>query len=540
MTEEFGHNPYSFDAFLEARSQHDFYRDNAFLHQLVRKYVQPRAVGDAVHERLLAFSRTLSTRWNRLADEICRIDVRPYLQHFDAHNHRIDRIVRPLEVQILEREVFDSGLFRTNMNPWESYVERLLLSELGDAGLNCPIACTDGLVALLRTFADDSRPELMEILQHCTDGANGECAIGAQFMSEIQGGSNIPANVVTAVPEDGYYRLYGNKFFCSATHADYAVVTARVHETNHVATFIVPAYMPEDKAMGKRNGYQIQRLKQKMGTCELPTAEIQYEGAVAYQLGPIDKGVATAVGIVLTLSRVAIGAASAGYMFRAVQEASLYANFRDVFGRSIVDYPLVARQLREMETIAQRTAAAAFAIFDMYTDLGIGVSNFGEQAQEEGERKKKRLRFRELVLLQKITSAKDAVDVLHTAISILGGHGIMEDFTVLPRLFRDAAINELWEGPRNLLLTQIYKDLQKAKAWYAPAEFVRDLLPGWDPVAIERLGQRLEYLLKKPVVGEISDESVEAAREWDAFCNDLFHTYQECVRSSVEHQIRQV
>lgn len=120
-----------------------------------------------------------------------------------------------------------------------------------------------------------------------------------------------------AEPDGRYYRVYGSKFFCSAVHADYAVVTAKVTGSEKVGTFIIPSWLPGDKEKEKRNGYVINRIKWKLGTVELPTAEIDFNGAVAYPIGPTDRGVANAVGIVLTLSRMAVGVSSAAMMTRA-------------------------------------------------------------------------------------------------------------------------------------------------------------------------------------------------------------------------------
>src|SRR5690606_7967105 len=119
-------------------------------------------------------------------------------------------------------------------------LSRFLFHHNGEAGIMCPVACTDGLVDILRTFEHELNDELKEILRHVTEGIDGDFGIGAQFMTEIQGGSNIPANVLKAVKAGDHWRLYGSKFFCSAIHADYSVVTARVDNTEHVGTFIVP------------------------------------------------------------------------------------------------------------------------------------------------------------------------------------------------------------------------------------------------------------------------------------------------------------
>lgn len=264
---------------------------------------------EQIHKELLDFSPAVSSKWNTLAERAARPEVRPYMLHFDAFNHRIDRVVRPMETHQLEKEVFGAGLFSSQMTSWESFAKRMLIHQLGEAGVACPLTCTIGLIALLEQYPNEDIPELEQILQHTKEGLDGDFAIGAQFMTEIQGGSDLPANVLEAVSEGKNYRLYGNKFFCSVAHADYSVVTAKISGTDKVSTFIVPSWLPGDKEKEVRNGYEINRIKWKMGTAELPTGEFQYNGALAYPVGPAGKGVAVAVGIVLTLSRLEIGIA---------------------------------------------------------------------------------------------------------------------------------------------------------------------------------------------------------------------------------------
>ncbi|SDM55042.1 hypothetical protein [Bacillus sp. OK048] len=208
-----GKNTYSFDEFVLRRENLDWYGDDPFLQQAVRKYTG--AQFEEVHEKIQAFSPRVSSKWNQLAERNARPEARPYMLHYDAFNHRIDRIVRPLEVHQLESEVFGEGLFSSKMPPWESFVKRMLTHQIGEGGVTCPLTCTHGLIALLDQFPNHEIPELQEILLHTKEGLNGEFAIGAQFMSEIQGGSDLPANLLEAVPEGKYYRLYGNKFFCS-------------------------------------------------------------------------------------------------------------------------------------------------------------------------------------------------------------------------------------------------------------------------------------------------------------------------------------
>jgi alkylation response protein AidB-like acyl-CoA dehydrogenase len=530
-TETRGKNTYTFDEFLEKRENLDWYLDEPFLQKALKHFVSSEY--EQVHEKIRLFSPTVSFKWNKLAEHIARPEVRPYMLHYDAFNHRIDRIVRPRETHQLEQEVFGEGMFSSKMAPWESFIKRMLTHQLGEAGVACPLTCTHGLIGILEQFPNPEIPELQEILEHTKEGLDGEFAIGAQFMTEIQGGSDLPANLLEAVPEGKNYRLYGNKFFCSVAHADYSVVTAKISGSDKVSTFIVPSWLPGDKEKEKRNGYEINRIKWKLGTAELPTGEINYKGALAYPIGPKDKGIAVAVGIVLTLSRLEIGIACAGFMLRAAREANLYSDFRTVLGKKVREFPLAASKLRYIENAAQRTTAGAFKIYDLFLRLEKPL-NPGINSESPLETRKQLFNFRELVLLQKICTTNEGVKVLNEAMSIFAGHGVMEEFSALPRIFRDVVVNEQWEGPRNLLLTQIYRDIQRVVDWYSPKEFVASVLTGATHETIERFSEHLEDLLKRPVLGEVSEASMNAATEWDEFCSNFFKAYQEVALSEIK------
>lgn len=149
-------------------------------------------------------------------------------------------------------------------------------------------------------------------------------------------------------------------------------------------------------------------------------------------------------------------------------------------------------------------------------------------------RKPKRFDIRELIMLQKMATAWDCTDVIREAMSIFGGHGVMEDFSALPRLYRDSAINELWEGPRNVLLTQIHRDLQQASAWYAPADFVRNILCGWDEAVIAELSDEITGLTSYDNLFQLDEKTMDVCRRWDAFCHRLFHAFQDLALHEVE------
>ncbi|NLA05799.1 MAG: acyl-CoA dehydrogenase, partial [Firmicutes bacterium] len=156
---------------------------------------------------------------------------------------------------MLEKEIFSEGLFSERTTPWEYFSKLFLLHQIGEAGVMCPLACTEGLIALINFYPDHGFSELDHIYKHCKEGIDGDFAIGAQYMTEIQGGSDIPSNLMAAEPDGRHYRIYGSKFFCSAVHADYVVITAKVTGSKKAGTFIVPSWLPNNKEKEKRNDY---------------------------------------------------------------------------------------------------------------------------------------------------------------------------------------------------------------------------------------------------------------------------------------------
>jgi alkylation response protein AidB-like acyl-CoA dehydrogenase len=526
-------NPYSFDDFLASRNGFDYYADDPWLQKTVKHFAGNdwQTVDDAARK----LSRKASFRWRDLADAAARPENRPSILHFDGHRHRIDRIVRPMETRVMEREVFAEALFAEKTTPWERLIKMFLIYQNGEACIACPITCTEGLVALLDCFADT--PETRRILAHCKEGKDGDFAIGAQYLSEIQGGSDVPANLLEAVEEGGVWRLYGTKFFCSATHADYAVVTAKPHGSEKIGIFVVPSWMPGNKEKELRNGCTIDRIKWKMGTSELTTGEMTFNGAVAYPVGPFDRGLANVVGIVLTCSRLTVGLSGAASMTRAAREAKMYSDFRTAFGRKLIELPMVAGQLDQLDRSARRTTAGAFKIYRKFLQLDGKVKTALNPA-EPPALQQQRFDVRQLVMLQKITASRDAVDQLRMAISIFGGHGVMEDFSSLPRLYRDAVVNELWEGPRNVLLSQIHRDLQQVRAVYGPKAFVGNLLSGSDISLVTAFQEEIEELVAHPSLSENSQATREICRRWDGFCHRLFHAYQELAADEVNGRPR--
>ncbi|MBD3228795.1 MAG: acyl-CoA dehydrogenase [Candidatus Lokiarchaeota archaeon] len=544
-TEGNRNNPYSFDDYLLVRDNFNYYKDDKFLQSLLKKYTEDEF--DNIDKEMRELSDIVSFRHRDLVNESAKLENRlkcTQVQHYDAFNHRIDRINRCAETEILEKEIFDLGLFDSKRNTaWSRFAKLLLLYQNGEFGVMCPIACTHGMIWLMKKYLDELSPESKKIFHHLRDGILGDkrnsYGVGAQFLTEIQGGSDVPSNLAEAVfeeeeGEDGYsncWRIYGQKFFCSAMQCDYALVTAKPKDTptaKKVAVFLVPSWLPGNKDKEIRNSFTIDRLKRKMGTAELPTAEITYNGAVAYPIGPFDKGLANIVGIVLTLSRlhIAIGTAAAG--LRGAREAYLYAQFREAFGVSIDNFPMMTNQINRLNNFAKRTAAGCFKIYKEFIDLGetfkAGLKEL--MTIDDLYLRKRWFRLRELILLQKIVLAYKGPEIIRLGISFFGGHGIMEDFSAAPRLVRDAFIMELWEGPRNVLLTQIHRDFSRVKDWYPAEDFVRDILDGMDPDLVEPMAAEFSRIMAHESLLVNDEETLTICRDWEDFSNELFKFYQ--------------
>ena len=215
-----------------------------------------------------------------------------------------------------------------------------------------------------------------------------------------------------------------------------------------IACFLVP-----HEVDGSVNGFRIRRLKDKLGTRALATGEIEFDGAVAFPLGELEDGFRIAAGVVLNTSRWLNAFGSAGLMRRAYLEASRFARVRSAFGRPIGAFPLVRENLAVMKTETQAALASSLAVTDLVATIDDGSATEDDVAWH-----------RILVNANKYVTAIEATRVVHRGIEALGGNGTIEDFSPLPRLYRDAIVFESWEGTHNVLCAQVLRDLEHLDA----------------------------------------------------------------------------
>ena len=330
-----------------------------------------------------------------------------------------------------------------------SFAQGYLLSQ-AEAGFYCPVTLTMSTAYLIDRYAEDDIKN--KYLPHVTSTGDTELYEGATFLTERQGGSDVGANETKAVvQEDGSYQLFGEKYFASNAGAcGVATVLARTEGsesgTKGLSLFLVP-WKNDD---GTLNGIQIRRLKDKLGVRAVPSGEVVFDGAKAYMIGDKAHGFYYMMEA-LNLSRICNAVASAGIMRRAYTEATSYANQRDAFGQSIVEYPMVQDTLVKMAVKLESVTTGVFELVKLYDDWGQG---------DEVSKKDKNAFLRLLIALLKAESADQAIHFSHEAIEMHGGNGFIEDF-VTPRLLRDAQVLTVWEGTANILGLEILRLFNK-------------------------------------------------------------------------------
>jgi alkylation response protein AidB-like acyl-CoA dehydrogenase len=303
-----------------------------------------------------------------------------------------------------------------------------------ECGFMCPINVTDTTAYVIGRYGSPALKE--HIFDRMLSQDLSQMWRGTQWMTEKNGGSDLGASETVAErvgPDErglDTWRLYGEKWFASHTSAHVALVLARPRGagpgTKGLALFAVPHYLDD----GTRNHFRMVRLKEKLGTRSLASAEIVLDGAIAYLVGDEHRGLAQIMDQV-NQSRLSHGIRAAGLMRRCLNEALIVARSRSVFGKRLVDQPLQRRQLMKiMIPTEQALSMAAYTAHIMDVDPAGSL-------------------LRILTPLVKFRACRDNVRVASAALEARGGNGYIEDWPNA-RLLRDSQVGTLWEGTSNI------------------------------------------------------------------------------------------
>ncbi|MEK6245691.1 MAG: acyl-CoA dehydrogenase family protein [Pseudomonadota bacterium] len=311
-------------------------------------------------------------------------------------------------------------------------------------GVCCPLSMTDALTRTIRKFAD---PALVaRYLPGLTSQDLDTLTQGAMFMTEQQAGSDVGSISTIARKEKDHWLLSGDKWFCSNADAGLALVLARAEDapagTAGLSLFLLPRMLPD----GSPNRYRILRLKEKLGTRDMPSGEIKLEGALAWLVGDPQQGFKQMADMI-NMSRLSNGMRAAGLMRRALTEALFVARRRIAFGKPLIELPLMRRQLLKLMLPAE---AARSVLFFISKDL--------EKADAGDESARRRVRL--LTPLLKFRACRDARRVTGDAMEVRGGVGYTEEWSD-PRLVRDAHLGSIWEGTSNIVALDVLRAIQR-------------------------------------------------------------------------------
>ncbi len=342
----------------------------------------------------------------------------------------------------------------------ERMTRAVLANYCGEGGITCPLAMTEGLIGLLEKRG--TAAQMREFLPRLKSDDPEWALTGGQFVTERQGGSNVAANETAAVPNaDGSWSLTGLKWFCS-NPGELWVTTAKTPK-GVVALFLVK----RKNADGSLNGHKLLRLKPIGGTRGKATVEVEYTGARAEMIGKPREGLVLLVNEILSVSRLHVAAAAVGFAGRAVLEARTFADWRVAYGKPLTAIPSVAARLASMDAIHAGMLTAFY---------------HGLEALETGTADAEAL-----VPLLKTEISIRGSGLVREAQLLIGGHGILDDFSPLNRLADDALVNEIWEGTHPILAGHAAKALRRPRV----LESFLARVSGADPDALQRFSTLL-------------------------------------------------
>ena len=369
----------------------------------------------------------------------------PTLIQWDAWGNRIDRIeVTPLW-QKAERIAAEHGVVATAYEQKHGSLSRVHQCALGYLFTpstdiySCPLAMTDGAA---RTLISSGNQVLIDrAVPHLITRDPNQFWTAGQWMTELTGGSDVSLSETTAkkdANQDELFHLYGRKWFTSAVGSQIALTLARPEGNPAGGPGLALFYVETRDEQGRLRNIEINRLKDKLGTRKVPTAELMLKGTPARLVYGTSDGVRNITPL-LNITRLWNGISSVALMRRGLALAFDYAKKRIAFGAPLSEKPL------HMDTLLglQAETEAAFQLAFFVAELN-GLSEAGEIDESDA-----RL-LRVLTPIMKLTTGKQAVFVASEVLESFGGAGYIED-TGLPLLLRDSQVLPIWEGTTNVL-----------------------------------------------------------------------------------------
>jgi alkylation response protein AidB-like acyl-CoA dehydrogenase len=406
----------------------------------------------------------------------------PWLRMFDLSGTRVDEILYSPDYWRMLKHGYQAGLL------WRVAEENavfpaalgIYLTSFYDPGLACPYTVSlSTFVPLLKYGGAELQERFLPRLLQKDEGVWQ----GATWMTEIKGGSDLGATVETIACRAGnQWLLSGDKYFASNAGAELAVVAARPEgsppNVRGLALFVVPRY----RQNGQLN-YTIRRLKDKIATRSVPTGEIELRDSEAWLLGRGEDGIYLILEV-LNVSRVANSVGSVALAQRAMRDAVSFARQRVVFGKPLLQQPLMQRQFEDRLRQLQAASKLAWKAVELLNQVWQERPRYSEHYHL----------FRLVAHLAKYWTAEIAVQTAKWAMEVHGGLGTLEEFRP-ERWLREAMILAIWEGPAH---RQILDGLEVMERKHAHRLLFQSLCRNVDASALERMEERVEQHLALP------------------------------------------
>jgi alkylation response protein AidB-like acyl-CoA dehydrogenase len=382
-------------------------------------------------------------------------DAVPELTQWDAWGKRIDHVeLTPLWKE-MARIAAEEGMVATAYERKSGAFSRahqfalVYLLSPTSAVYSCPLAMTDGAAKTLVTM--NNRALVDRALPRLTSRDPKTAWTSGQWMTERTGGSDVAISETIAKPDGDAFRLYGTKWFTSAVTSQMTLTLARPEGNPPGGSGLALFYLEIRNPDGSLNGVAVNRLKDKLGTRMVPTAELTLDGARAIPVAGITSGIKN-ITPMLAITRTWNAVCAVSGMRHAIALARDYATRRVAFGAPLKDKPLHADTLAGMQAEFEGAFQLTFRAVEL---LG------RDEAREITDDETQLLRL--LTPLVKLTTGKQAVAVASETLEAFGGAGYIED-TGLPRILRDAQVLPIWEGTTNVLALDVLRALGRGSS----------------------------------------------------------------------------
>jgi alkylation response protein AidB-like acyl-CoA dehydrogenase len=445
----------------------------------------------------------------QLADRLSE----PVLTQFDAWGNRIDRIELTPLWRTAERIAAEHGVVATAYERAHgrfSRIHQFALAYLFTPSTDiyaCPLAMTDGAARVL--LDSGNQPLIDRAVPHLTSRDPAAFWTSGQWMTETTGGSDVGGTETMALQDEaGQWRLHGRKWFTSAATSQMALTLARPAGNPPGGRGLALFFIETRDGAGTLRGIRIDRLKDKLGTRKLPTAELTLDGTPATPVGGLSDGV-RGIAPMLNVTRTWNAVSAVALMRRGLALADDYAARRMAFGAPLARQPLHADTLAGLRAEWMGALHLTFRVVEL-----LGAHEAGE-LDDAG-----RALLRVLTPLAKLTTARQGVMVASEVVEAFGGAGYVED-TGIPTLLRDAQVLSIWEGTTNVLSLDALRAMQSAGA----TQSVETL----EPVRAEVL--RLAARVRDPHLVPVAEAAVRAVDRAAAWLEDALRAGRDEVES---------